>query len=155
MKSEDSAGDVELDETLCAIFRGYRARAVGEFVVEHEGGESGLREWGRQYRCNPIFKRSLAWLRANGLNVSKPIHTLRKEAGSMISTKNGIHAASRFLRHSDIQVTAMHYADHKDRVTVDIGGMLQPENVDRIIPSKKTSTTTAGTQKPNHFEIAG
>ena len=73
----------------------------------------------------------------------------------MISTKNGIHAASRFLRHSDIQVTAMHYADHKDRVTVDIGGMLQPENVDRIIPSKKTSTTTAGTQKPNHFEIAG
>jgi integrase len=155
LKSEDSAGEVELDETLCAIFRGYRETAVGEFVVEHEGGESGLREWGRQYRCNPIFKRSLAWLRANGLNVSKPIHTLRKEAGSMISTKSGIHAASRFLRHSDIQVTAMHYADHKDRVTVDIGGMLQPENVDRIIPSKKTSTTTAGTQKPNDFEIAG
>ena len=155
LKSEDSAGEVELDETLCAIFRGYRARAVGEFVVEHEGGRSGLQEWGRQYRCNPIFKRSLAWLRANGLNVSKPIHTLRKEAGSMISTKSGIHAASQFLRHSDIQVTAMHYADHKDRVTVDIGGLLQPENVDRMIPSKKTPTTTAGIQKPNHFEIAG
>jgi len=129
LKNEDSAGEVELDDALCAIFRGFRARAIGEFVVEHEGGEPGLREWGRQYRCNLIFKRSLAWLRANGLDVSKPIHTLRKEAGSMITTKSGIHAASRFLRHADIQVTAMHYADHKERVTVDIGGMLLPQNV--------------------------
>jgi len=47
----------------------------------------------------------------------------------MIATKSGIHAASRFLRHADIQVTAMHYADHKERVTVDIGGMLLPQNV--------------------------
>ncbi|NCW28578.1 MAG: hypothetical protein EBV83_09885, partial [Verrucomicrobia bacterium] len=155
LKSEDSAGEVQMDEALCAIFRGYRARATGDFVVEREGGTAGVHDWGRQYRCNSIFKRTLTWSRSNGLDVKKPIHTLRKEAGSMIRTKSGIHAASRFLRHADIQVTAMHYADHKDRVTVDIGGMLQPENVDRIIPSKKTSTTTAGTQKPNHFEIAG
>lgn len=73
----------------------------------------------------------------------------------MISTKSGIHAASRFLRHADIQVTAMYYADHKDRVTVDIGGMLKPENVDRITPSQKTSLTTAGIQKSNHSEAAG
>jgi integrase len=32
------------------------------------------------------------------------IHTLRKEAGSIL-TKAGIHAASQFLRHADIQVT--------------------------------------------------
>ena len=54
---------------------------------------------------------------------------LRKEAGSIIATKAGIHAASHFLRHADIQVTAMHYADHKERVTVDLGARLKPENV--------------------------
>ncbi len=134
LKSEDSAGEVQMDEALCTIFRGYRARATGDFVVEREGGTSGVHDWGRQYRCNSIFKRTLTWLRSNGLDVKKPIHTLRKEAGSMISTKSGIHAASRFLRHADIQVTAMHYADHKERVAVDIGGMLQPENVTAIAP---------------------
>ena len=50
----------------------------------------------------------------------------------MIATKKGIYAASRFLRHADIQVTAMHYADHKERVTVDMGALLQPENVTEI-----------------------
>ena len=33
----------------------------------------------------------------------------------MIATTKGIYTASRFLRHADIQVTAMHYADHKDK----------------------------------------
>ena len=59
----------------------------------------------------------------------KPVHTLRKEAGSIIATKAGIHAASQFLRHADIQVTAMHYANHKERVTVEIGSFLQAENI--------------------------
>ena len=62
----------------------------------------------------------------------RPVHTLRKEAGSIIATKAGIHAASQFLRHADIQVTAMHYANHKERVTVEIGSFLPPENVRRI-----------------------
>ena len=137
-----------MDEALCTIFRGYRARATGDFVVEREGGTSGVYDWGRQYRCNSIFKRTLTWLRSNGLDVKKPIHTLRKEAGSMISTKSGIHAASRFLRHSDIQVTAMHYADHKERVTVDIGGMLQPENVTAIAPIGSSSAPSVTVDAP-------
>lgn len=71
----------------------------------------------------------------------------------MITTKSGIHAASRFLRHADIQVTAMHYADHKERVMVDIGGMLQPENVSLITPAR--SITAGGVENPDHFESAG
>ena len=55
--------------------------------------------------------------------------TFRKEAGSIIATKADIHAASQFLRHADIQVTSMHYADHKERVSVEIGEFLEPENV--------------------------
>ena len=132
LKSADSEGDVQFDETLCAIFRGYRALAKGDFFVEREGGESGVHHWGRQYRCNAIFKRTLLWLRANGVDVKKPIHTLRKEAGSIITSKSGIHAASRFLRHSDMHVTAMHYADEKKPVMTGIGQMLEPKNITPI-----------------------
>jgi hypothetical protein len=62
------------------------------------------------------------------------LHTLRKEAGSLIATKSGIYAAARFLRHSDIKVTAQHYADHKDRVSIDLGALLPVEGV---IPFKE------------------
>ena len=33
-KSEDSIGDVQVDSELMDLFRGYRARATGEFVIE-------------------------------------------------------------------------------------------------------------------------
>ena len=65
----------------------------------------------------------------HGVEGAKPLHTLQKGGGSIIATKAGIHAASQFLRHADIQVTAMHYADHKERVTVDIGALLNPQNI--------------------------
>jgi integrase len=141
LKSEDSAGNVEVDETFCSIFRGFLARASGPFMIEAAAREAGEKEWGQQYRCDAVFNRLNAWLRANGMDVAKPLHTLRKEAGSIIATQSGIHAASRFLRHADIQVTALHYADHKERVTVGIGALLKPENltqIDSVRPEDQT-----------------
>ena len=49
---------------------------------------------------------------------------MRKEIGAMIVTEHGIYAASRFLRHSDITTTARHYADHKARISVGLGKLL-------------------------------
>ena len=129
LKSEDSAGDVPIDRTLASVLRGFRARAQGQFVIEEGTGFTASKPWGQRYRCEDVFYRLTHWLRKNGVEGSKPLHTLRKEAGSIIATKAGIHAASQFLRHADIQVTAMHYADHKERVTVDLGAWLRPENV--------------------------
>ena len=129
LKSEDSAGDVPIDRTLASVLRGFRARAQGQFVIEEGTGFTASKPWGQRYRCEDVFYRLTHWLRKNGVEGSKPLHTLRKEAGSIIATKAGIHAASQFLRHADIQVTAMHYADHKERVTVDLGAWLKPENV--------------------------
>lgn len=132
LKSEDSAGSVPIEEEFVAVLRGYHAKGTGPFVVGGTSGESESRDWGQQYRCEPVFNRLNAWLRLNGVNASKPLHTLRKEAGSLIATKSGIHAASRFLRHADIQVTAMHYADHKERVTVGIGAHLVRNSITTI-----------------------
>jgi integrase len=144
LKSEDSAGSVPISEAFLAILRGCYAKANGPFVIGGRVGETDSREWGQLYRSEGVFNRLNAWLRANGVNTPKPLHTLRKEAGSLIATNSGIHAASRFLRHSDIQVTAMHYADHKERVTVDIGAFLEPENV---VEMEASLSQLSGNQK--------
>ena len=130
LKSEDSAGEVAIDATLCGLLQGFKAKARSQFVIEGPEEEKAIsRAWGHAYRCTQTFDFLSAWLREQGVDGNKPLHTLRKEAGAMVATRQGIYAASRFLRHSDIQVTAMHYADHKERVTVDLGAWLRPENV--------------------------
>lgn len=134
LKTEDSAGDVPIDSAMISLLRGFRARTQGQFVIEEGIGFTASRPWGQRYRCEDVLYRLTQWLRKNGVEGAKPLHTLRKEAGSIIATKAGIHAASRFLRHADIQVTSMHYADHKERVTVDIGALLQPDNVIEVVP---------------------
>ena len=132
LKTEDSAGDVPIDSAMVSLLRGFRAEARSHYVIEEGKGITASKPWGQRYRCEDVFYRLTQWLRKNGVEGGKPLHTLRKEAGSIIATKAGIQAASQFLRHADIQVTSMHYADHKERVTVEIGSFLQPENVTSI-----------------------
>lgn len=133
LKSSDSTGDVPIDETIVGLLRGFRATAKGRFVLDGScEGETESRPWGNRYRCDDVFLRLNTWLRGHGVDTLKPLHTLRKEAGSIIATKSGIHAASLFLRHADIQVTAMHYADHKERVTVALGAFMAPGNVTKM-----------------------
>ena len=110
--------------------QGFKARATGEYVIEvcYEGEKSSKTPWSRRYRCQNVFDRLIRWLRDDhGVEGRSPLHTLRKEAGSIVATKAGIYAASRFLRHADLQVTAMHYADHKERVTVDMSALYAAE----------------------------
>ncbi|MFT4176845.1 MAG: hypothetical protein QM627_09330 [Luteolibacter sp.] len=68
-------------------------------------------EKGPRYRCNREFSTLIRWLKQQGVPPLKPIHTLRKEIGSIIASEHGIFAASRYLRHSDIHITAAVYAD--------------------------------------------
>jgi len=148
LKSADSTAKVAIDATLCGLLRGYKAKATSQFVIDGGTGEGGSRSWGQRYRCQVAFDCLLAWLRQNGVEDRRALHTLRKEAGSIIATKSGIYAAARFLRHSDIKVTAQHYADHKDRVSIDLGALMPAED---IIPfpreSKKTKTKSEATTK--------
>ncbi len=45
---------------------------------------------------------------------------LRNEIRSVIASQYGIFEASRYLRHSDIRITAAFYADKKQRVIPDL-----------------------------------
>jgi hypothetical protein len=64
---------------------------------------------------------------------------LRKEAGAIVATEAGIYAASRFLRHANIELTAQHYADQKRRISVDMGALLPPANVVSIEKTPKNT----------------
>jgi integrase len=125
-KSEDSIGDVAIDPELMDIFRGYRARAKSEFVIE-SSCEPKANVLYHYYRCREAFKKLAEWLRKHGIKADKPLHTLRKEYGSQINAVHGIHAASRALRHADIRVTNEYYTDSRARVTPGMGHLLKDD----------------------------
>jgi integrase len=131
-KAETSLGDVPIDAELCAILRGLRAKELkADYVLatgtaktkQKQVGVATALTWSK-YRADDTFKRLADWLRAHGVASRTPLHTLRKEAGSLICAKHGLFAASRFLRHADIAITAQHYAAQKERVTIGLGAML-------------------------------
>jgi integrase len=122
-KSEDSIADLPVDPEVMTLFRGYYQRAKGSFVIT--SGRPPLPGKPRQYyRCEQIFERANQWLRKHGVNGSKPLHTLRKEYGSLLTRSYGIHAASRALRHADLRTTSEHYSDSTARVTPGIGRLV-------------------------------
>lgn len=136
-KSEDSIGDVEIDAEVLQLFRGYRARATGEFVVESAVAPKTGTGYSH-YRCQELFDALVQWLREHGVDTTTPLHTLRKEFGSQICARDGIYAASTALRHADIAITSQHYLDKKRRVTVGLGGFLvSPQNIVAIPKAKR------------------
>jgi integrase len=132
-KSQESVGDIPVDAEVLEIFRGYRARARGPFVIQSRSKPKPDIIY-QYYRCEGHFEKLTTWLRKKGVHADKPLHTLRKEYGSQICSMHGIHAASRALRHSDIRVTNEYYADSKARVTPGMGHLLKPSNVTPLQP---------------------
>jgi len=117
LKSEDSAGEIDLDADTIALFRGYRAQNPESIFVIESPNQPRSELKARTYRCNSTFTRLIVWLREQGVEAAKPIHTMRKEIGSIIASEHGIFEASRYLRHSDIRITSAFYADKKKTVT--------------------------------------
>lgn len=128
-KSDESNATVDIEPELVPLLRGWRARAnKSEFVIESEIRPRMSATYSH-YRTDALLTSLMAWLRAKGVDDRKPLHTLRKEYGSIVADKLGIYAASRALRHGDVQVTATHYLDKKQRITTGLGSVFLPDNV--------------------------
>jgi integrase len=123
-KSQDSSGEIQTDPQIMAIFRKYHVKAKGNFVIP-SGKPPKTVSRGDYYRCESHFDALNAWLRSKGVNTQKPLHTLRKEYGSLINKAHGIHAASKALRHADINVTNNFYTDSRVRVTAGLGKLFK------------------------------
>jgi hypothetical protein len=106
------------------------APKIGESIYDGALGSAGFLCESFDYlkRTNP--KR---------ISSNKPLHELRKEVGAVIATKQGIYAASRFLRHSDITTTARHYAALKAPINVSLGKFLNaaPQTAPDTAPAVK------------------
>lgn len=131
-KSADSVGTVEIDAGLVELLRGWKAARSGAYVVAADAKPRG---WPGERRAKAAFDEVYGWLRDLEIDGEKPLkdsvmplHTLRKEAGSLVNQRHGLAAASIFLRHASIGITAQTYVGKKERVTV---GLLAtpPDNV--------------------------
>ena len=123
-KTQSSLAPVDVDPAIMRIFKKFKAKATGEFVVESSVQPRPDANW-HHYRCECTFKRFLTWLRGKGVNTPNPIHTLRKEFGTLICQQFGIFAASEALRHSDIRLTRNHYVEKRGRIHLEVGKMLK------------------------------
>lgn len=121
-KTEDSIGEVFVDPELLAGLKPL-LKEGSLFVIEPDTQARPNRK-GQFYRCGATFARVTSWLRGKGVLTHKPLHTLRKEFGSIITANADIHTASRQLRHSNIGTTAAYYADSRRRAVVPIAVML-------------------------------
>ena len=128
-KSEESARSVWLPPEALEIFRGYRARATGPFVIASSVEPITNKSYDT-YRAGEAISGLIGWLRSKGVSGTKPLHTLRKEYGSLICSDFGLFAAKQMLGHADITTTAEHYLETKDKPMIGLGALLkEPQNV--------------------------
>ncbi len=123
-KSKESEAKVDCDPELLALLRGWRAQARGVFVIESKRKERYHKAPVTYVRCDEHFRALYAWLAKQGIKDQKPLHTLRKELGSILANEQGIFAAQQVLRHAHIQTTARHYTDKRRSITAGLGSLL-------------------------------
>ena len=143
-KSEDSVRSVEIDLEVVAVFRGFHAQSGGGlFVISsmRRPRQNAPVGW---YRCKDTIVALTNWLKGKGI-VKKPLHTLRKEFGSVVCDRHGIYAASLALGHANIGITARYYLDKKGRTTVGLGHLLTaaPQTVVPMTSEERSSPSMA------------
>jgi len=116
VKASASTRDIDLAPDLLATLAEWKANARSVYVIECDGSEFAKGSTYRRYRCARVFGKAGDWLRKHFMpGENHPLHTLRKEYGSLITQAAGIHAAKDLLGHQDIRTTADFYVVRKAR----------------------------------------
>lgn len=126
-KSKSSIGDVYVDGGLIAELLRFKPEAAGLFVLESEFAPRPDATY-NFYRAEKAFNKLNAWLKSKGVLTQKPLHTMRKEFGSLVNELADIHTAKSQLRHSAIGITSKYYTDNRKRVAPPIGSMLEQKS---------------------------
>jgi len=122
VKTEASAEQIDLSEDMIAYFKDQFAQSESEFVISPATEPGQPKHW-HHYQCDRHFNDFIDWLREKGVEARNPIHTLRKEFGSLINQQFGLYAASAALRHSNISITREAYVDRKERIALDLSAL--------------------------------
>jgi|GEM_PF-4435003 len=125
-KTDCSIGSIPIDEDIVEIMSSWPKGKPKDYIIPEERHATM-----KQVRAGSHFQRTCAWLRAFSYDgkeplasVQKPLHELRKEAGSIVAEQFGLHAAKVFLRHVDIGITSTYYLD-SNRVASGIGKLFR------------------------------
>jgi integrase len=130
LKTNESAAVLPVEPEILALFKDWRTRATGGFVIESPRRPKAVNyQW---YRCESTFIYLLRWLKGKGVQGNKPFHALRKLYGSVLAERYGIHAASSGLRHADIRTTAEFYADRTVKQTAGFGAVLSEHRKQKL-----------------------
>jgi len=110
---------------LLELYRGYRARTTGAVVRIRRPAQEYASATGTTVarKCSTAWSPGFAKMASN-----KPLHTLRREFGSLVCAAHGIHAASRQLRHANIAITNMFYTDSRKRALTGLGHLLKSDD---------------------------
>jgi integrase len=128
LKTEGSEDDIGLEPELADFFQREFKKTTGIFVIEAVNKPRKTNGWDH-YRADSRFSDLCVWLRAKGVDAQKPLHTLRKEFGKLITEKLGLFAASLALRHTSPTVTATYYADDSRPKHTGLGKLIRLEAV--------------------------
>ena len=104
-KTQESEGGVDVD---VGLLKALGVRGGDEALVIGPGATEA----------------AVRWLRSRGIDSNKPIHTLRKEFGSIVCHTADLITASKQLRHSSLAVTAGVYVEGRRKAAPAIGAML-------------------------------
>jgi integrase len=145
-KSEESARVIDLDDVAVEIIRRAKADAPDPVFVLKGSMPKPQTKAATVYRADVAPWRTwetlVAWLAAKGVQDGKPIHVLRKLAGSLVFAAHGLEQARGFLGHASISTTSDSYLAASRRVTVSIAA---PTDELSIAGAAK-STGTEGAQ---------
>lgn len=130
-KSKYSEADVSVEKEL--VDELLALQQPGEDFVVNGKTIPAARKNYRFYRTTDHAKQLCTWLRSKGISDDKPIHTLRKLFGRMLTEGYGIYAASIALRHSSVAVTAAFYAQDTRRLVPSLMG--RKTNLAEVMPS--------------------
>ncbi len=110
-KAKNSESRIDIPEEIVTVLAHFKeSKAPSIFVVP------GSTRVSVQIRCSGTFKRLIKWLRLKGVSQTTALHTLRKEAGSLIYHRTGsVDSAADFLR-NDPRVAREHYLGRKGRL---------------------------------------
>ena len=118
-KNQASIGEVEISEAAAEKLEKMLKQTSGRWFIK-EGRSSKS----NKYRAGLHHDAVVAWLRnyeERGIKplaaIPKPLHELRKEAGTLVNKAHGLVAAKEFLRHASITTTADLYVATVGSVT--------------------------------------
>lgn len=118
-KTEASEADVTVSDGAAKILEQMLSKTKGKWMITEARSKKAT-----SYRTGAHHERLLEWLRnyeERGIkplaDVHKPLHELRKEAGTLVNSQYDLNEAKNFLRHSDIATTAAYYVGSKGEIT--------------------------------------